>query len=547
MGWERKRGKIEEFNRLLRGATDTSFAVQVGDLSILPQVRYCITLDSDTRLPRDAARAADRHHHAPAESAHVRSRRSAASPKATASCSRASASRSRAPPARCSRGCIRATPASIPYTTAVSDTYQDLFGEGIFTGKGLYDVDAFMAALEDSRPRERAAVARSVRGAPRARRARLGRGARRRISVERAHARPAPAPLDSRRLADSVLAVSVRPVALRAEAQHAAAHRPLEDPRQPAPQPRHADAARAARRRLDGAAGLALVLDDDGGRRSSRRSCCRSSRACSAGPARRSRFRSSSATCATTRRPRWRRSLLSVTFLAYHAFETAHAIGLTLVRLVVTKRRLLEWETAAAAAARGDRARRPQGRASVRGRHDVEPGDRRRRRAGDRGPRPRRARRRGAVPAAVGRRARRRLLAQRAGRPARAAAHGERADAAAADGAQDVALLRNVRDGSRRAGCRPTTIRKRATSPALARRTSPTNIGMSLLSTLAAHDLGYLSTETLVRRLDLTLTTLEGLERYQGHFLNWYDTSTLAPLHPAIRLDRRQRQPGRRR
>ena len=56
MGWERKRGKIEEFNRLLRGATDTSFTVRVGDLSILPTVRYCITLDSDTRLPRDAAR-----------------------------------------------------------------------------------------------------------------------------------------------------------------------------------------------------------------------------------------------------------------------------------------------------------------------------------------------------------------------------------------------------------------------------------------------------------------------------------------------------------
>ncbi len=56
MGWERKRGKLEELNRLLRGATDTSSAVQVGDLSILPHVRYCITLDSDTRLPRDAAR-----------------------------------------------------------------------------------------------------------------------------------------------------------------------------------------------------------------------------------------------------------------------------------------------------------------------------------------------------------------------------------------------------------------------------------------------------------------------------------------------------------
>ena len=57
MGWERKRGKIEEFNRLLRGATDTSFSTQVGALAILPSVRYCITLDTDTRLPRDAAKA----------------------------------------------------------------------------------------------------------------------------------------------------------------------------------------------------------------------------------------------------------------------------------------------------------------------------------------------------------------------------------------------------------------------------------------------------------------------------------------------------------
>ena len=56
MGWERKRGKIEEWNRLLRGATDTSFTVEAGDASVFPAVRYCITLDSDTRLPRDAAK-----------------------------------------------------------------------------------------------------------------------------------------------------------------------------------------------------------------------------------------------------------------------------------------------------------------------------------------------------------------------------------------------------------------------------------------------------------------------------------------------------------
>ena len=86
----------------------------------------------------------------------------------------------------------------------------------------------------------------------------------------------------------------------------------------------------------------------------------------------------------------------------------------------------------------------------------------------------------------------------------------------------------------RTAGCRPTTSRKaRALQPGrLARRTSPTNIGMSLLSTLAAHDLGYLTTERLLARLDATLRSVESLERFQGHLLNWYDTATRAPLHP---------------
>jgi hypothetical protein len=54
MGWERKRGKLLDFNRLLRGQFDR-FPVKVGDLRILPQVRFVITLDSDTELPRGAA------------------------------------------------------------------------------------------------------------------------------------------------------------------------------------------------------------------------------------------------------------------------------------------------------------------------------------------------------------------------------------------------------------------------------------------------------------------------------------------------------------
>src|SRR4030095_7756398 len=66
----------------------------------------------------------------------------------------------------------------------------------------------------------------------------------------------------------------------------------------------------------------------------------------------------------------------------------------------------------------------------------------------------------------------------------------------------------------------------------LARRTSPTNIGMSLLSTLGAHDLGYLTTDRLFARLEGAGRTAQRLERYQGHLLNWYDTATRAPLHP---------------
>ena len=91
MGWERKRGKIEEFNRLLRGATDTSFSVQVGDVEILPRVRYCLTLDSDTRLPRDAAKKLIGIIAHPLEPPALRRRVSAASPRATGSSSRASA------------------------------------------------------------------------------------------------------------------------------------------------------------------------------------------------------------------------------------------------------------------------------------------------------------------------------------------------------------------------------------------------------------------------------------------------------------------------
>ena len=80
----------------------------------------------------------------------------------------------------------------------------------------------------------------------------------------------------------------------------------------------------------------------------------------------------------------------------------------------------------------------------------------------------------------------------------------------------------------------------------IAHRTSPTNIGMGLLSTLAAHDLGYLGRAELADRIERTLTSVEALERHEGHLLNWYDTERPRPARAPLRLDRGQRQFGRR-
>ncbi|MEO8123115.1 MAG: glucoamylase family protein, partial [Burkholderiales bacterium] len=68
--------------------------------------------------------------------------------------------------------------------------------------------------------------------------------------------------------------------------------------------------------------------------------------------------------------------------------------------------------------------------------------------------------------------------------------------------------------------------------PRVAHRTSPTNIGMALLAPLVARDLGYLLLSQVVSRIDAQIGALEGLARHRGHFFNWYDTQTLQPLAP---------------
>ncbi len=149
MGWERKRGKLHELNQLLRGSTTTNFLPIAGHLPEIPQnVRYVITLDADTRLPRSAA------DHLVGTMAHPLNQ-----PKFSAQAGRVvdgySIVQPRITPSLPTdrEGSlfqrIFSGPSGIdPYASAVSDVYQDLFREGSYTGKGIYDIDAFETALD---------------------------------------------------------------------------------------------------------------------------------------------------------------------------------------------------------------------------------------------------------------------------------------------------------------------------------------------------------------------------------------------------------------
>ncbi|MEV1306859.1 glucoamylase family protein [Pseudomonas aeruginosa] len=148
IGWERKRGKLHELNRLLRGATDTSFASLGESGPTVPSgVRFVITLDADTRLPRETLRRLIGKMAHPlnqplfeAATQRVVSGYAILQPRVTPALplGREGSLYQR----------VFSGPGGMdPYAAAVSDVYQDLFGEGSYTGKGIYDVDAFEAAM----------------------------------------------------------------------------------------------------------------------------------------------------------------------------------------------------------------------------------------------------------------------------------------------------------------------------------------------------------------------------------------------------------------
>ena len=151
MGWERKRGKLDELNRLLRGDTTTSYARHVGDPQGLRGIRFVITLDSDTQLPMGAA------HRLVGVLAHPLNRA-----ELDPVTRRVIAGYTIVQPR------IETSPSSLQqtwfsrlfagdagfdiYTHAVSETYQDLFGSGIYCGKGIYEIDTFMRSVDGCAP-----------------------------------------------------------------------------------------------------------------------------------------------------------------------------------------------------------------------------------------------------------------------------------------------------------------------------------------------------------------------------------------------------------
>lgn len=147
MGWERKRGKLEEFNALLRGASDTSYVLQHGTPFALAEVRYVITLDADSYMPPDTAiRLIGAHAH-PLNRPRFDHTGETRLKGYTIIQPRLEANPVSGTDTLFTRIFAGDTLLDL-YTHAVSDVYQDLFGDAVFTGKGIYDIDAFTHSVD---------------------------------------------------------------------------------------------------------------------------------------------------------------------------------------------------------------------------------------------------------------------------------------------------------------------------------------------------------------------------------------------------------------
>jgi cellobiose phosphorylase len=154
MGYERKRGKLSDLNSLLRGGPEELFSVIVGNTRFLREIKYVITLDTDTQLPRDSARQFIGAMSHPLNKPEYNAKKHRVTDGYTILQPRVAVS---LPGTNLSKYAklFGNEPGIDPYTRAISDVYQDLFGEGSFIGKGIYDVDSFEQTLKDRFPENR--------------------------------------------------------------------------------------------------------------------------------------------------------------------------------------------------------------------------------------------------------------------------------------------------------------------------------------------------------------------------------------------------------
>lgn len=154
MGYERKRGKLAALNALLRGKGKENFSLIIADESFFSEIKYVITLDTDTQLPRDAAWKMIGTIAHPLNNAYYSEQKQRVTDGYTILQPRVSNS---LPVTKSSvyRNIYGNEPGVDPYTHAISDIYQDLFQEASFIGKGIYDVDVFEQALNNRFPDNR--------------------------------------------------------------------------------------------------------------------------------------------------------------------------------------------------------------------------------------------------------------------------------------------------------------------------------------------------------------------------------------------------------
>ncbi len=524
MGYERKRGKLAEFNALLRGGSRGCFSSIVGDTAVVSAIKYVITLDSDTQLPRDSARQLVGTMAHPLNQPQFDAQRGVIiegygilQPRVGVSLP--SASRS---------WFVRlfAGDAGIdPYTRAVSDVYQDIFREGSFIGKGIYDVDAFERALAHRCP-ENAVLSHDLLESCHARSALVS-------DVELYEEYPSHYSVDIGRRHRWIRGDWQISPWLLSRVPGADARR-IANPLSSLSQWKIFDNLRRSLvpvalmlfllgnwLLLPALSGLGMVLVFT----------------IVALPG------LLSASVDLARKPRdlpWGLHLhgvagsagrqlgqvfLTLVFLPYDAYISLDAIGRTLLRLLITRQRLLEWRTSSdtGSAARSDLA-------GFYSSMWIAP-----------------------------------LVALTTGLTLLRFAPAQVSLALPVLGLWFVApciawwisqpiptpvpdlsdeqktFLRHTARKTwhffetfvtAQENWLPPDNFQEVPAPLVAARTSPTNIGLALLANLAARDFGYLSVGALIRRTHDTFVTLRRLDRHRGHFYNWYDTRTLQPLLP---------------